>query len=558
MQDSIRIAKSKRCILKRIQKGVSVKVLNRKETWKYILISCIALVLSLLLTYVSLGKMTFSEPQQLQTITIRPLEEKSADSWGNELRFYHVRINQEYIDLQELAKTQGWSYENQFLFFSGQGEELRISCNEQVKDIEVFYCKQNGSGKVSIWYNDENLLGILDLYNENWVKETFNVSLLDTVSVVKSIVWFFLFGIILLFLAMRCMQKGQEEAQVRKIGLGAFDLAKGVGILLVVVGHVAGYFNSNPENMMTGGAAIWGALIQLGLMPMFFFISGYGLKKKKNRECIKSHIDNLFKPYYKVAAVCCVLIIPITYFIGDDIWQRLRATSLSFLLCNFKGAYLGSVFVDGNNPVWFLWALAIAGILMNLILKLPKKVQKVAVAIAAIGYGFAMEWIGSGWAIFEVLFAIVAMYAGHLLKQEKILETNKRSKGILILLSGVAMVMYCIPIENPVYEQTTYILGRLAAGLLLVLLFNQLNRVENKFLDMIRMVGRYTYWILCIHTVELACIPFYLLTGAMMEHRVLAAIIVITIMIALIVIGCYVLRKIASWKYRRKKKKNAR
>ena len=57
------------------------------------------------------------------------------------------------------------------------------------------------------------------------------------------------------------------------ITIGAFDLAKGMGMFCIVAGHTI--FNYDvPFTAVSTGLKIFGT----GLMPMFFLISGFGCK----------------------------------------------------------------------------------------------------------------------------------------------------------------------------------------------------------------------------------------------------------------------------------------
>lgn len=518
----------------------------------------LAMVLSILFTWLIFHGQVSVEQGAEQVLSLQPLEEQNPEAWGRELRFYSVTVNGEALDLQELAGAPGWSYEEPFLFYSGQGEAIRVSRDEPVTTIELSYCSQDGSGKVEVLYNGQ-LLGQVDMYDANWVQKGWEYRLTDRGLLGRNVLSLLLFWFPVMLYALLCFKKKDNAEKIKKTGLGAFDLAKGVGITLVVTGHVLGYFGFDSENgILAQNAGVWLNLMEIGLMPMFFFISGYGFKPKKTRECIRSQAKLLLLPYAKVALFCCALSVPISLIQGQNVLERMKSMGLGFLLCSFQGTWLGSTFVEGNNPVWFLWALAFASILLNFILKIRKKTGRLAVMAALlIVYGAAMEYIGSGWAVFEVLFAVAAMYAGMLLKQSHFLEQTNRRKGLALAAAGLVVCVYCLSWQYPAVYVGFYIVGRMAAAMLLLCVCYGLNRFENRFLDMLRTVGRYTYWILCIHTVELACLPFYLIAQNMPGSRLLAGVIIWVSMVALIVLGCVVIKKVSTLLFRRKKKNAA-
>lgn len=78
-----------------------------------------------------------------------------------------------------------------------------------------------------------------------------------------------------------------------------FDIAKGIGILLMIIGH-----------MDLKKYPLINHFIYSFHMPLFFVISGYFFKVKEDKICIKSIINKLIKPYI----ITCLFIILIQVF----------------------------------------------------------------------------------------------------------------------------------------------------------------------------------------------------------------------------------------------------
>lgn len=64
------------------------------------------------------------------------------------------------------------------------------------------------------------------------------------------------------------------------------DIAKGIGIVLMIIGHCG--IDNHPYIKN---------IIYCFHMPLFFIISGYFFKVRENKECIKNIWNRLIKPY---------------------------------------------------------------------------------------------------------------------------------------------------------------------------------------------------------------------------------------------------------------------
>ena len=76
--------------------------------------------------------------------------------------------------------------------------------------------------------------------------------------------------------SFRGNEKMQETKKFRG-NLGTFDLVKGIAMMVVVMGHVIGYYDISKMPVMTPVFMLM-AFAASGLMPLFFMISGFGFK----------------------------------------------------------------------------------------------------------------------------------------------------------------------------------------------------------------------------------------------------------------------------------------
>ncbi|WP_282115102.1 acyltransferase [Pseudoalteromonas arctica] len=123
------------------------------------------------------------------------------------------------------------------------------------------------------------------------------------------------------------------------------DYAKGLGIILVVYGHVArGLYNSG-VHINEGAYQLIDSFIYSFHMPLFFFLSGFfllsSLKKKSGKELIFKKVDTIFYPYV--------------------LWSVLQGTievSLSKVTNGDVKLYeVLSLFTYARAHFWFLYAL---------------------------------------------------------------------------------------------------------------------------------------------------------------------------------------------------------
>lgn len=93
------------------------------------------------------------------------------------------------------------------------------------------------------------------------------------------------------------------------------DLAKGIGIILMVIGH-----------MPSIPSAVHNWIFSFH-MPLFFFLSGYMFKKKKVKVCFRNSIRKYLEPYF----IYSVLFIIVDYIFFKDI-NAMKESTKRFLL----------------------------------------------------------------------------------------------------------------------------------------------------------------------------------------------------------------------------------
>ena len=136
-----------------------------------------------------------------------------------------------------------------------------------------------------------------------------------------------------------------------KVRNNSIDVAKGLGIILVVIGHVM-------SPVMSGHSVIeWlYSVIYTFHMPLFFFVSGYVAKKLITKpiakiELLKQRLIRLMVPYCVWAAIY----LPMKIVMAEHV--------------RFSDEYKWYSFFLGNNPdgqLWFLYVLFVISVFMIL------------------------------------------------------------------------------------------------------------------------------------------------------------------------------------------------
>lgn len=234
------------------------------------------------------------------------------------------------------------------------------------------------------------------------------------------------------------------------------DAARGIGILLVIIGHCR-----RPELVLK--------MIQSFHMPFFFLLSGYLFRIRDGhfRDFAKRKAEAYLIPYSKLAGInlaVWMLIMLRQKPLGECRGLLLRYT-IGILYS--RGTWY---WMPNCSPIWFLTALFCASILMYGILKLPERFRIPAVILcAAAAYwcavspvmnhpvmtfrNFRYERIKLPLNIDSALWGVPFLYLGYCARERRILQRMDSVPGIgvaagaAVLLGIGASAGYRNPVE---------------------------------------------------------------------------------------------------------------
>lgn len=349
----------------------------------------------------------------------------------------------------------------------------------------------------------------------------------------------------------------------KKINLSSFDLAKGLGIMAVVLMHMLPQYDL--QRVVPLGWLYKGLhMLSAGVMPMFYIASGYSFKPKSSGKMAKKSFSELVKPYLFVMLAVGILF-PLCHYLTFRWLPGALTESTRFVLAFALGvatsgkAFLGYILYE-CSVVWFLLSMFAAFNLLNQILRIKDtKWQLVLIALCA-ALGFFLHHIGFiYYCIPQGLMATGYCYLGCLAKKHKVLTDGALSKWVWAVLAAAAIVQAFFGEVNIAHG--TYKLGVFdylaagGAGLIYLALGVKVSDLEWKVLEPIKKIGVYTYWIICIHSVEQTCIPWYQWSNLWADHQLRGFAGEILIKCAIYITVCFILKKLTQRKYKRTRQK---
>ena len=312
------------------------------------------------------------------------------------------------------------------------------------------------------------------------------------------------------------------------------DVAKGLAILLVIMGH-------SLDNLSFVRRIIFSFH-----MPLFFITAGYTFREKPRFEQLRTSAHRLLIPY--TLLFMATTVVNVTVFNGGNELSSLA----SRLLAYFWAAGWIWRGIQNVGAIWFFVALFGARIVLNELLGLFREkdvsipTQGVVMCVLAC-FGYLIGSVADIWLPFDMdIFPIAAlfMWLGLQLREKNLL--NMLCKPAVI--SAIA-VTWLLAIRFSTLEIATrgYTLFPLAivgaiAGSLLVFAFSRWlehlsdNPIASKSIDALSFIGQRSMKLFCIHYLD-----YYIEWGAIAIsilgfHNITAGIIRIVFDVLLLVL----------------------
>lgn len=313
---------------------------------------------------------------------------------------------------------------------------------------------------------------------------------------------------------------------------GMFDFIKGVAVISIVVTHVGDLFPNEIFRTDRIFSLKWlflllGNILSLGnaTIPIFLLISGMGFSVTCMKKYVKKQGKYLIKPYMITACLVISVHFCMHYFFFGYLPAALTESFkvlVSYMLGLSRGMQILGIQLFSVGSVWFLLGLFLGGIILNAIfLWVPERYTAGTVVflvflgcvldrICVLPFCLTESFWGAGW-----------MYAGFQIKKNSWL-----SVPLSYRIWGVIGVFAFISVFLDVYGKNFFlwrlglidIVSEACLAFIILWVSVRLNQYGFVWMDKIRMAGRYSLWIICIHTVESQALPWYLYVDYWKEH----------------------------------------
>lgn len=280
--------------------------------------------------------------------------------------------------------------------------------------------------------------------------------------------------------------------------LECFDAAKGIGILLVIIGHMH-LQRINP-------------FIFSFHMPLFFFISGYFMSMKYSpRVYFVKRARQLLIPY--IFACICIT--------AGALLKDAAAGNAGMVISDIKKWVFASVYASGQEytdpfwipsigAIWFLPAMFFATIIVRRCISYRYKFLLIII-IAYVGYASSQKI----WLPFSVqagMTAAVFLFGGWQCKKSNLFQ---RKLPADLEIGMLAVWIFCIIFGGRLYLVRNYfgnglldVAGAFCACFFVVKFSGWIEKYAKRISGILAFFGKNSLIILCFHTIELKLFPW--------------------------------------------------
>jgi fucose 4-O-acetylase-like acetyltransferase len=273
-----------------------------------------------------------------------------------------------------------------------------------------------------------------------------------------------------------------------------FDIMKGVGIILMIIGHCAIPW-------------LLGNFIFSFHMPLFFIISGFFFKPKPVVQQLKIDFKRLVIPYLFI----CLLLI-IYGFIKDLVKNTEFINTQYFAIASLWGSGTrasNALWADIPNiwVVWFLLALLWCRVLFSYFYNK----NSIYIVLSSIMATLICQFVFLPFSLLPGLSALLFYYLGHLANKWRIFE--KKIPIFIQYIMGIIWI-YCILYSRLDVACCHYdcypidILGALSGCYFIYVICKYINDKDLIIKNILLLFGKLSLIVLCFHNIDLFVIPW--------------------------------------------------
>jgi len=328
-----------------------------------------------------------------------------------------------------------------------------------------------------------------------------------------------------------------------------FDIAKGIAILTVIIGHLGGL----PD--------IVGRFIFSFHMPLFFLVSGYFMKPMNVQEIFRKRGKELLIPY-AITSLAVIVLASCKDMIQRKSVSEILTTCTQWLWAAFYGSgnnYTDPIYIKQIGAIWFLLAMFFAFLIVNWALKY-KNPPVLVLLMVFVGYYSSQIF----WLPFSVQAGMVAsgfVYLGFLARKYDIVEKIKTIPFIFFICIFIWIVGLASGCGRLYLVRNYFGLGiwEVAVSVCATSVILQVSYYIEKNMGAVRRglawLGQNSLYILCLHLIELNVLPWGMMkeylkdTHGIVWYFVIATILKVIWAVMGVYIFLYIKKKITSAKY---------
>lgn len=263
------------------------------------------------------------------------------------------------------------------------------------------------------------------------------------------------------------------------------DIAKGIAIILVILGH-----NGLPDMV--------NIYIYTVHMPLFFILSGFFLKNEEIQDTVKKGWRRLIRPYLFTSMFI------LTFFVLYQAAKR-----------NYDGLQLYDILISAVNgtigPVWFLLSLFVAKTEICLFQYIPNRLNQFAVLllIAFVGYllGHYVPALSVPNFIYAGLTAAIYLLIGAEIYRRGLFDIHVSAISFVIFAVVLFLSIQYLPIiysNTNVYPEGLFSI--VDSTLISIVFIYSCKYIEKVGIlsDILKYMGCNTMIILCFHAIEMS------------------------------------------------------
>lgn len=293
--------------------------------------------------------------------------------------------------------------------------------------------------------------------------------------------------------------------------LGMFDVMKGLLMLVVVLSHTNSFVG------LVTGSSIGGYFRTYTVLPiaLFFLIAGYSFRPEKDLPAyLRRQARDLLLPYLLMPVVCIPLRAVLYLALGRFSPDRLTRILWAFLYGATQPMELFGQAVDSVDAMWFLPTLFLAGLLHQLLHRLPGRILPSAaiwgIVIAAALFP-PVSRLQVPWFLVQACTSLGMLEFGRLLKAYKVLH---RPLPWWTLLPAALLLLFLhfhsgssLWANVWTYGPVDY-LGSVFLSVVLLQLYLRSGLAVAEWTQPLAYIGRYSLYFLCIHSAEMIILPW--------------------------------------------------